>query len=178
MDISGGPAALGGILMCVALAAWALGRWQGAALAAVDRAAAATGEAAARLALAVGLPHAPARPSCHCAACANADYRGDELASASALGAMHEEISAYRRAEHILSDLSSDALNQIAIPSATRGEKRAASADGSVDGNNAPMPQSDWCDCPTACRHTTLVAMAERGDYRPVAAAAAALTRV
>lgn len=172
MDIPGGPAALAGMMMCVGLAAWTLGRWQGNAMAVVDRAAAVTGEAAARLALAIRPHDAPARPSCHCSACANADYRGDELASASALGAMHEEISAYRRAEQILCDLSSDALHQIALSSGEgAGECEPASAEGIPD----PVPGEH--DCFAECRHTARVVMAERGAYPPVDMPAA-LTRV
>ena len=177
MDIPGGPAALAGMMMCVGLAAWTLGRWQGNAMAVVDRAAAVTGEAAARLALAIRPPHAPARPSCHCAACASADYRGDELASASALGAMHEEISAYRRAEQILCDLSSDALHQIAMASGEGDGDRLAGGGEPAAAAGVTVPKPYHCDCRTACRHTARVVMAERGDYPPVDMPAV-LTRV
>ena len=176
MDIPGGPAALAGMMMCVGLAAWTLGRWQGSAMAVVDRAAAATGEAAARLALAIRPPHAPARPSCHCSACASADYRGEELASASALGAMHEEISAYRRAEQILCDLSSDALHQIAMASGEGDGNCLAGAGGPVTAG-VTIVEPGLCDCYTACRHTARVVMAERGDY-PAVEMPAVLTRV
>jgi hypothetical protein len=107
MDIAGGPAALGGIMMGVALAAWSLGRWQGG-LVSCDNRSAAAGEiervAAGNLEL-----HPPFAVATPCQTAARME-RNVAMATALSLGDMHAEISAYRRAEQVLAGLTSDPL--------------------------------------------------------------------
>jgi hypothetical protein len=107
MDLSDGPAALGGIMMCVALGAWTLGRWQGG-LAMPDDAAGRTacdaGDAAPVLRSAVA-----ERPATPCQQDA-LEARHAALAVADSLGELHAEVSAYRRAEQVLADAKPDEL--------------------------------------------------------------------
>jgi hypothetical protein len=112
LDIAGGPAALGGMMMCVALAAWSLGRWQGGLVTDENRRSAAASEADRLVTDNPGIypSSAPAAP-CQNAARAERDV---ELASATSLGDMHAEISAYRRDEQVLAALKSDPLHLIA----------------------------------------------------------------
>lgn len=112
MDIAGGPAALGGVMMCVALAAWTLGRWQGGLVTADNCGALAPDEAGpVRQGVAAALPVSAAADPCQHAA--RAEHKA-ALATASSLGDVHAEISAYRRAEQVLVGLDSDPLTLIA----------------------------------------------------------------
>lgn len=101
MDLWDGPAALGGIMMCVALGAWTLGRWQGGLAVPEDgagRAPCDAGDAAPALRTA-----ATEHPTAPCQQDALAARRA-VLAVADSLGELHAEISAYRRAEQVLAD--------------------------------------------------------------------------
>lgn len=99
--LANGPAALGGIMMSVALGAWSLGRWQGG-LAASDDAAPAVPSASGAGGegpVADAPRHDTGTASCRDAAQAG---RRSALAVADSLGELHAEISAYRRAEQVL----------------------------------------------------------------------------
>lgn len=109
MDWSGGPAALGGIMMCVALGAWSLGRWQVLRTAADDPRGKPCEKAAARAPV-----FTPVQPCQHAAR----TERRLALATADRLGEIHVEISAYRRAEQVLAKIDGDALP---LPAARAG---------------------------------------------------------
>lgn len=101
MDLSGGPAALSGIMMGVALGAWSMGRWQ-ALRTAGDNPCRRPGETA--------TARGPALPTIEpCQHAARAERRL-ALASEDRLGELHVEISAYRRAERVLAKIDGDAL--------------------------------------------------------------------
>lgn len=110
MDIAGGPAVLGGIMLCVALAAWSLGRWQGGLVLVEDRSA--PGDADPQPAGDARL--GPSSVSTTPGLDASRAEHGMALAAAVSLGDMRAEISAYRRAEQVLSDLKYDPLHLIA----------------------------------------------------------------
>jgi hypothetical protein len=95
MDWSAGPAALGGIMMCVALGGWSLGRWQ-ALPATADEPRGDPGERAEADVPAPALAEA-------CRHTARAERRL-VLGTADRLGELHAEISAYRRAEAVLTE--------------------------------------------------------------------------
>lgn len=107
MDLWYGPAALGGIMMCVALSAWALGRWQGT-FAVPD-------DGAGRLPVDAGTAAPSLRSTktenlttpCQTEAFA---ARSAVLAVADSLGELHAEISAYRRAEQVFANTQPDEL--------------------------------------------------------------------
>lgn len=112
MEISLGPAALGGIIMCVALMGWMLGRWQGGTISSPqdhrDGAAPITGAAPRPgrfLRSSDGMAPATPRPP------ANPAKRRGAMVAANSLGALHAEVSAYRRAEQVLSDFATDQIN-------------------------------------------------------------------
>jgi hypothetical protein len=107
MDLSDGPAALGGIMMCVALGAWTLGRWQGGLAVPDDGAGRVPGDAAhAAPVLRKALAERPAKPCQQDALAA----RRAVLAVADSLVELHAEVSAYRRAEQVLSGARPDEL--------------------------------------------------------------------
>ncbi len=101
MDWSGGPAALGGIMMCVALGGWSLGRWQALRKAGKDPRGSPRETAGAR----APVP-APVEP---CQYAARTERRL-ALSTIDRLGEIHVEISAYRRAEQVLAKIDGDAL--------------------------------------------------------------------
>lgn len=101
MDLSGGPAALGGIMMGVALGAWSMGRWQALRTAGDDPSGRPGDTAAAQ-----GPALPPIEPCQHAARA----ERRLALASDDRLGELHVEISAYRRAERVLAKIDGDAL--------------------------------------------------------------------
>lgn len=98
MEFYADPAALGGVVIGLMLAAWLLGRWHGEA---ADRCG--TGEP---IAEPPAVPsdrvprHAPARP---CQQAAREERRA-VLEAAAALGEIHADVSAYRRAQQVLAD--------------------------------------------------------------------------
>lgn len=101
MDIAAGPAALGGMMMGVALGAWMLGRWQGGVTAPGGGAKAEARGAAARHDPNIGL-HLPAAEASSCQVAARAERNG-AMTSLASLGEIHDEMTAYRRAEQVLS---------------------------------------------------------------------------
>jgi len=106
MDVSGGPTALTGIMMCLALGAWMLGRWQGGlaphdhdeSLAGGDRPEPHAGRPAADRIVA---PHVA--PS-------TVTERPVKFEGAHSFGALHAEVSAYRRAEQVLTAVHDETL--------------------------------------------------------------------
>jgi hypothetical protein len=101
MDFSGGPAALGGVMMCIALGAWSMGRWQALRTAGDDPSGVPGGTAAMR-----GPALAPVEPCQHAAR----TERRLALPTDDRLGELHVEISAYRRAEQVLAKIEGDVL--------------------------------------------------------------------
>lgn len=105
MDISAGPAALGGVMMCVALAAWALGRWQGGISPSFDAAVPQDAEAPAMPGEDVqdgaAIPHPHAAQA----------QRQVTMHTEASLGEVHAEITAYRRAERVLCTVQGDAVD-------------------------------------------------------------------
>lgn len=94
-----GPAALGGIMMSVALGAWSLGRWQGTFAVPED--------AGLRDAGAPDRPGAAAEPGPQAARA----ERRSAIDVADSLGELHAEISAYRLAEQVLAGPDGDGLH-------------------------------------------------------------------
>jgi hypothetical protein len=112
MNFAGGPAALCGMIMCVALAAWTLGRWQGGLVIGEAHGTFPSGVAGSLPLGAAGLqPLRTAAAPCQAAARAE---RKVALAAAASLGEIHAEISAYRRAEQVLAGLQDDPLSRMA----------------------------------------------------------------
>lgn len=116
MDLFASPAVLGGIMICVALAAWTVGRWQGGlAPSARDRR-----EARAAPALPALVHEAPdlrrgGQPDATpCQHAAQAERRG-ALEAAASLGDLHAEVSAYRRAQQVLSGMEREQLDLVLV---------------------------------------------------------------
>jgi hypothetical protein len=122
MDISAGPVALGGVLMCVALAAWALGRWQSGISPSFDAAVKQDAEAAAMPGEDVQDDAAIPRPLA-------AQARRHAMHTEASLGEVHAEITAYRRAERVLNSLGGDALDYSLRPPAGDGDSRDGYSD-------------------------------------------------
>ena len=124
MDLVEGPAVLGGIIMSVALVAWALGRWQ-RGFASEDCGAAepaCAGTAPPDMAASVTRMPAPALPVPSAPHTALAERRSpDQTAS---LGELHAEISAYRRTQQVLATLDSDPLQLTVFPPDQRTDCR------------------------------------------------------
>ncbi len=135
MDISAGPAALGGVMMCVALAAWALGRWQGGISPSFDAAVPQDAEAAAMPGEDVqedaSIPHQHAAQA----------QRQVTMHTEASLGEVHAEITAYRRAERVLNSLHGDALDYSLRPHAGGGDRR--------DGYSGRLLVADVTDQPS-----------------------------
>lgn len=153
MDFAGGPAALGGIIMFSALAAWSLGRWQGGL----------APPAAAPLSELPGSGEAGSAPQPEslsdpapalCQNAARAELRV-ALAAAPSLHEVHAEITAYRNAEQVLSRSDETMLRLVPLTRANEagcrfigltGEPtccapraaRAACADGILCANALP----------------------------------------
>lgn len=113
MDILANPALLGGMMICVALGAWLLGRRQGQATA--ER----TPEASkpeAPVAAARLHPAPETAPASPCQQQARAE-RLSALGQTASLVALHAEVSAYRQRERILAALPEDAsiLNDVLV---------------------------------------------------------------
>lgn len=115
MDIVASPAMLGGLIMTIALGAWALGRWQGAAAAAAmalpvgcDRpAGAAVPPIETQQERVPSTPRAAFASPCQQDA---ADERHLALAAGFSPGELHAEVSAYRRREQVLASFDSRAF--------------------------------------------------------------------
>lgn len=103
MDQFAGPATLGSVTACLMLAAWMLGRWQGG-VAGIGNPLAADGVEDMRP------PAPPVRHGSDTEAnrpCQDAarDERRAVAATASALGELHADTSAYRRAQQVLQQI-------------------------------------------------------------------------
>lgn len=109
MDLSGGPAALSGIMMGVALGAWSMGRWQGGLAVSGDRTPAAAPTAGPVCSEADEAPIQRATDAAPCQEAAQAERR-NAMAAADSLGELHDEISAYRRAQKVLAGINCDGL--------------------------------------------------------------------
>lgn len=117
MVLFAGPAVLGGVLICVALAAWMVGRWQGGFVPPVgdrDESARPASPPLAQETQAAVQGSIPAKPLCQQAA--QAERRG-ALEAAASLGDLHAEVSAYRRTQQVLSAMGPDQLDVVLIAS-------------------------------------------------------------
>lgn len=112
MEIFGGPAALGGIIVCVGLLAWMLGRWQGGLAPAADQPGAATPIAAGAARNWKG----QAGSDTPCQLAAQTERRGMPEA-ACPIGDLHAEVTAYRRTQQVLAGLGRDQLDLVLIAS-------------------------------------------------------------
>ncbi len=101
MDIAAGPAALGGMMMSVALGAWMLGRWQGDGIASGGGGAgpAPVADPAAG-AEAISCSDVAEPGPCPTAAQTGRDGAPPSMAS---LAELHDEIAAFRRSEQVFS---------------------------------------------------------------------------
>lgn len=116
MDVFGGPAALGGIIICVALGAWMLGRWQGGLVPAADQISVAATALLDRPQDRNGLSHTALAPVIPCQQAAQAERRG-ALEAASSLGDLHAEVSAYRLAQQVLAGIGGEQLDVMLVAS-------------------------------------------------------------
>lgn len=118
VDIPDGPAALGGIMLCVALGAWTLGRWQARP---VSRETAQVCDPKLARSRVPGdgdrVSAEPPLRQCGAAPAATSPCqhaarieRRTLLAMAGPLSEMHAAISAYREAEQVFAEIGSDAL--------------------------------------------------------------------
>lgn len=143
MDFSGGPAALGGIMMCIALGAWSMGRWQalrtaGEIPSALPRSTAAAREPAL----------APIEPCQHAARA----ERRLALPTDDRLGELHVEISAYRRAERVLAKIEGDVLLSRPAQAQPGRNCRYLGIVGEPT-CNIPAAARALCACGTGCDH-------------------------
>lgn len=114
MELFASPAVMGTLVMSVAMAGWLLGRWQGVH---------ASGQAITRSLTAMeGSPSTSSAPKHNgaagdagvpCQATAQADRGGARLDATDSLGALHAEVSAYRRAERVLAGMDQEQLQQL-----------------------------------------------------------------
>lgn len=160
MDWSGGPAALGGIMMCVALGAWSMGRWQ-AQRAAADDSSGMPGETAA-----ARRPALPLIEPCQHAA---RTERCLALPTDDRLGELHVEISAYRRAERVLAKIDGDAVPLRAAPAEPGRDCRYIGIVGEPT-CNTPAAARAVCMCGTGCDQ--VAAAPVQRTVQPSAAAA------
>ncbi|WP_156443417.1 hypothetical protein [Erythrobacter sp. CCH5-A1] len=140
MDLlANGPAALGGLLISVAMGGWTLGRWQGG-FAALDDARAPAGRDTAEAGALSALPGIDVARTRRAAA----------LAAADSLGELHAEISAYRRAEQVFASSEADGL-QLCPP----GEAVHSGSDmrqvGAQGRSQSAEPACDDCSCAVRC---------------------------
>lgn len=112
MDLFGGPAALGGIILCVALVAWMLGRWQGGLVPAADQVSAAAPVAAEGRQDRSGLACTAPATSTPCQQAALAERRV-AVEAAPSLGDLHAEVSAYRRSQQVLAGMGREQLDLV-----------------------------------------------------------------
>lgn len=140
MDLfADGPAALGGILISVAIGGWTLGRWQGGFAAPEDARAQTGREAATAGALPAALHPTPRSDT------ARAQW-GAALAAADSLGELHAEISAYRRAEQVFAGPDADGLRLCPPDEAVRSACRDPGGMGEQSCSLAE-PGCDCCTC-------------------------------
>ncbi|WP_285712149.1 hypothetical protein [Erythrobacter oryzae] len=121
--LADGPAALGAIMLSVAIGSWSLGRWQSGAR--VSDAPAPGAPAVGGEAGEAPMPRAPLRTvaAAPCQDDARAERR-TALAVADSLGELHAEISAYRRAQQVLAGPDADRLGRHAQLADVRSECR------------------------------------------------------
>lgn len=152
MDFSEGPAALGGIMMCVALSAWAFGRWQGNAVAEADRqkrarsvAGSNVGKARLRTSFLRGASAATtaARAETPTPKTARID-RTLALGAVGPLGELHAEMTAYRRAEQVLAGFDGEWLARPAARSVVSDERRSMAL---LDETSCGITEGDCVDC-------------------------------
>lgn len=141
--MANGPAVLGGMMLTVAMLAWALGRWQGGFSAAEEARKPGEREApeGAMQAAPQGLEavHDAARMQ-----------RRSALAAADSLGDLHEEISAYRRAQQVLASAEGDGLGINTLAGDARSECRHLGVMGQPT-CAAAEPVRAACACGTRC---------------------------
>lgn len=116
MEIFGGPAALGGIIVCVGLLAWMLGRWQGAVAPAGDQQGVAALTAASAQRNRQASAHTGSAPGVPCQPAAQTE-RTCPPEAACPIGDLHAEVTAYRRAQQVLAGLGRDQLDLVLIAS-------------------------------------------------------------
>jgi hypothetical protein len=171
--LADGPAVLGGIMLSVALGAWALGRWQGGLALPDHQAAPETFEPGE-----TRVQAAPVAPqSAPCQDTARAERR-TALAVADSLGELHAEVSAYRRAQQVLAGPEGDGLRLRPLHEDTRSECRYLGVMGEPTCGVAE-PARTACACGTRCSNADplpLPAMGER--LRQPAPPVSGLTRV
>lgn len=180
MDFSEGPAALGGIMMCVALGAWALGRWQGGLVEDQRRTVNSGASEAGRIlfdqaSTPSGLP-APVTqardiPSLDAARA----ERGLALGGVGPLAQLHAEITAYRHAEQVLVGLDSNLLQPSGIVQGTASDCRYLGIVGEPTCGMIAGTHQD-CDCSIHAR-MALSAIQVPQPVQP-SASVAGLTRV
>lgn len=141
MDLFGEPAALGGIIMCVALGGWMLGRWQGGLAPAVDQAIGAPPVAANAQQDRFETVRDNDAPDTPCQQAAQAERRG-ALEAAPALGDLHAEVSAYRHAEQVFARLGREQLDFVLVASPAGRDCRYIGVSG-----------QPTCPMPAAVRH-------------------------
>lgn len=176
MDLAAGPAALGGIILWVSLAMWALGRSSGTGdgpgASSVRGNAAADGAGA----VAEGDPFTtPVQPTDSPRQDAARAERHVALAAANSLGELHAEISAYRRAEQVLAQLDDDVLRLRALVENVRAECRYLGLMGDPTCAMAE-PARAACACGTRCSNAAPLPVAVARAVQP--STVSVLTRV
>ena len=162
MDIlTSGPAVLGGIMLSVALAAWTLGRWQGGLELPDDHAAHPPGAPEESRAMSAPplperAPHdGPARSESRTA-----------LAAADSLSQLHAEITAYRRAEQVLTGPEVEGLRLRPLPGDARSECRYLGLIGEpVCG--IPRPARMTCAGGTRCSRAEPLRLSPKAERIP-----------
>lgn len=153
--LADGPAVLGGIMMSVALGAWTLGRWQGGLAVPDDQSASLRREPAGdRMQSAPIQPAQLASASLHSGGAPVQDGAGAERRSAlgmgDTLGELHAEISAYRRAQQVLTGPEGDGLHLRPLHVDARSECRYLGFMGEPT-CGLPEPSRRACACGIRC---------------------------
>jgi hypothetical protein len=154
--LANNPAALGGIIMSVALGSWFLGRWQGGFAVFEDGRGPAGQDASPAGALPAALQPGPGFDAVRA-------QRGAALAVTDSLGELHAEISAYRRAERVLAGSDPHGLD----PCPPGEVARSACANPKVSDQrcNFAEPVCEDCTCSTRC---SLADLSAQLPVRPV----------
>jgi len=166
-----GPAALGGIMISVALCAWTLGRWPGGLAGPEEVAAAGTpgpGETV----------DAPVRAAGAAAFQDSARAeRSSALAVADSLGELHAEISAYRRAQRVLTGPDGDGLHLAPHSEDVRSQCRYLGAMGEPTCSVGGAARAA-CICGTRCSQADPLRPAARPERLTQPSPAPGFTRV
>lgn len=144
MDYLTSPALLGGILICVALGAWTLGRWQGGIALAQPRYSAPLPPHPV-LAAALSPTSGTAATAKPCQNAARVD-RHSVLEQTVSLCDLHAEISAYRQQERIFASLADDAFRLDHPQISARSECRYIGLTGQPT-CGAPVAAMSACGC-------------------------------